>query len=103
MKMQNLILRKVIRIYPEFSVSGTVAKSLESSRSVERKDSYSVTASVTLPIFNKDHNILNREKSKNSAVVSMKAMETKRLIYSKFSSLEKNRGTRSSIASRDIC
>ena len=88
------IKKSSLNFTPEFSVSGTVAKSLESSRSIERKDSYSVTASVTLPIFNKGHNILNREKSKNSAsqVLSMKAMETKiRSSLRNSISLEKNR------------
>ena len=68
------------------------------------KDSYSVTASVTLPIFNKGHNILNREKSKNSAVVSMKAMETKKLdlVFEIQSAWKKIESTRSSIASLEI-
>lgn len=98
------IKKSSLNFTPEFSVSGTVAKSLESSRSVERKDSYSVTASVTLPIFNKGHNILNREKSKNSAVVSMKAMETKKLdlVFEIQSAWKKIESTRSSIASLEI-
>ena len=32
-----------------------------------------------MPIFNKGHNVLNLEKSKNSAIASMKTMETKKL------------------------
>ena len=64
---------------PEFSVSGSVGKSLNSSRTVERTDSYSVTANVTVPLFNKGHNFLNLEKSKDSALTVIKSIETKKL------------------------
>ena len=64
---------------PEFSLSGSVAKSLDSSRAVERTDSYSVTANVTVPLFNKGHNLLNLEKSKDSALTVIKSIETKKL------------------------
>ena len=64
---------------PELSLSGSLGKSLKSSRSIERKDSYEVTASVTVPIFNKGHNFLNLEKSKNSAFASFKSLESKKL------------------------
>ena len=64
---------------PEFSLSGSVGKSLDPSRTVERTDSYSVTANVTVPIFNKGHNYLNLEKSKDSALTVIKSIETKKL------------------------
>ena len=64
---------------PEFSLSGSLGKSLDSSRTVERTDSYSVTANVTVPIFNKGHNFLNLEKSKDSALTIIKSIETKKL------------------------
>ena len=64
-KMQNLDIRKSnLNFTPEFSVSGSIGKVLDSSRSVERKGHISVTAEVTVPIFNKGHNVLNLEKSK---------------------------------------
>ena len=58
------IKKSNLNFTPEFSVSGSVGKSLESSRSLERKDTYSVTAEVTVPLFNKGHNVLNLEKQK---------------------------------------
>ena len=64
---------------PEFSLSGSVGKSLDPSRTVERTDSYSVTANVTVPLFNKGHNFLNLEKSKDSALTVIKSLETKKL------------------------
>ena len=73
------IRKSNLNFTPEFSVTGSVGKALDSSRSVERKDTYSVTAEVTVPIFNKGHNVLNLEKSKNSAISSMKTMEAKKL------------------------
>ena len=89
---------------PEFSVSGSVGKALDSSRSIERKDTYSVTAEVTVPIFNKGHNILNLEKSKNSAIASMKSMETKKLdlIFQIQSAWKKIESTKSSITSLQV-
>ncbi len=98
------IKKSNLNFTPEFSVSGSVGKSLESSRTVERKDSYSVTAEVTLPIFNKGHNILNLEKSKNSAVASMKAMEAKKLdlVFQIQSAWKKIESTKSSITSLEL-
>ncbi len=73
------VKKSSLNFTPEFSVSGSVGKSLDSSRTVERTDSYSVTAQVTVPIFNKGHNILNLEKSKDSAITVIKSIETKKL------------------------
>ena len=64
---------------PEFSLTGSVGKSLESSRAIERKDNYSVTAEVTVPLFNKGHNFLNLSKSRDTAITNLKAIEAKRL------------------------
>ena len=89
---------------PEFSISGSVGKSLESSRSVERKDSYSVTAEVTIPIFNKGHNFFNLEKSKNTALTKVKAIESKKLdlTFQIQSSWKKIESTKSSIDSLNL-
>ena len=73
------IKKNNLNFAPEFSVSGSVGKSLDPSRTVERTDSYSVTAEVTLPLFNKGHNMLNLEKSKDSALTIIKSIETKKL------------------------
>ena len=64
---------------PELSLTGSVGKSLESSRAIERKDNYSVTAEVTVPLFNKGHNFLNLSKSRDTAITNLKAIESKRL------------------------
>ncbi len=98
------IKKSNLNFSPEFSVSGSVGKALDSSRSVERKDTYSVTAEVTVPIFNKGHNILNLEKSKNSAIASMKSMETKKLdlTFQIQSAWKKIESTKSSITSLQI-
>ena len=68
-----------LNFVPELSISGSVGKSLESSRTVERKDSFSVTAQVSLPLFNKGHNLINVQKSKNTALTKIRALETKNL------------------------
>ena len=98
------IKKSNLNFTPEFSLSGSVGKSLNSSRTVERKDSYSVTAEFSVPIFNKGHNILNLEKSKNSAVSSMKSMETKKLdlIFQIQSAWKKIESTKSSITSLEV-
>lgn len=98
------IKKSNLNFTPEFSVSGSVGKALDSSRSVERKDTYSVTAEVTVPIFNKGHNILNLEKSKNTAIASMKSMETKKLdlTFQIQSAWKKIESTKSSITSLQV-
>ena len=89
---------------PELSVSGSVGKSLKSSRTLERKDSYEVTASLSVPIFNKGHNFYNLEKSKNSAISSFKSLESKKLdlIFQIQSSWKKIESTKSSIGSLEL-
>ncbi len=89
---------------PEFSLSGSVGKSLESSRTVERKDSYSVTAEVSIPLFNKGHNFYNLEKSKNTALTKIRAIETKKLdlSFQIQSSWKKIESTKSSIDSLEV-
>ena len=61
LKLQHLnskidISKNNLSFAPELSLTGSVGKSLESSRAIERKDNYSVTAEVTVPLFNKGHN-----------------------------------------------
>ena len=89
---------------PEFSISGSIGKSLDSSRTVERKDNYSVTAQVNLPIFNKGHNFINVQKSKNTALTKIKSLETKNLDldFQIKSFWKKIESTKSSINSLEI-
>ena len=95
------IRKSRLNFAPEFSVTGSVGKSLKSSRTLERKDTYEVTASVSLPIFNKGHNFYNLEKSKNSAISSFKTLESKKLdlIFQIQSTWKKIESTKSSIGS----
>ena len=81
-----------------------MGRSLESSQSVERTDSYSVTASVSVPIFNKGHNVLNLEKSKDSAVSIIKSLDTKKLdlTFQIKSSWKKIESSKSSIESLGV-
>ena len=58
------VRKSKLNFAPELSLSGSVGKALKSSRTIERKDSYEVTAEFSVPIFNKGHNFLNLEKSK---------------------------------------
>ena len=71
---------------------------------MERTDSYSVTAQVTVPIFNKGHNILNLEKSKDSAMTVIKSIETKKLdlTFQIKSAWKKIESTKSSIDSLKV-
>ena len=98
------IRKSRLNFAPEFSVTGSVGKSLKSSRTLERKDSYEVTASVSLPIFNKGHNFYNLEKSKNSAISSFKTLESKKLdlIFQIKSTWKKIESTKSSIGSLEL-
>jgi TolC family type I secretion outer membrane protein len=98
------IRKSRLNFAPEFSVTGSVGKSLKSSRTLERKDSYEVTASVSLPIFNKGHNFYNLEKSKNSAISSFKTLESKKLdlIFQIQSTWKKIESTKSSIGSLEL-
>ena len=98
------IRKSRLNFAPEFSVTGSVGKSLKSSRTLERKDSYEVTASVSLPIFNKGHNFYNLEKSKNSAISSFKTLESKKLdlVFQIQSTWKKIESTKSSIGSLEL-
>jgi len=98
------IRKSTLGFAPELSLSGSIGKSLDSSRTVERKDTYSVTAEVTVPIFNKGHNILNLEKSKNSAISVLKSMESEKLnlLFKIKSSWKKIESTKSSIDSLNL-
>ena len=98
------IRKSRLNFAPEFSVTGSVGKSLKSSRTLERKDSYEVTASVSLPIFNKGHNFYNLEKSKNSAISSLKTLESKKLdlTFQIQSTWKKIESTKSSIGSLEL-
>ena len=89
---------------PEFSVTGSMGKSLQSSRAIERKENYKVTAEVTIPLFNKGHNFLNREKSKDAAITNLKAIESKRLelVHQIRSSWKKILSTKASIESLEV-
>lgn len=98
------ITKSKLNFAPELSLTGTVGKSLESTRTLERKDSYSFTAEVTVPIFNKGHNFYNLEKSRNSAISSFKTMETKKLdlIFQIQSAWKKIESTRVGISSLEL-
>lgn len=98
------ITKNNLNFAPEFSISGSVGKSLDPSRTIERTDSYSVTAEVTLPLFNKGHNFLNREKSKDSAFTLIKSIETKKLnlTFQIKSSWKKIQSSKSSIESLGV-
>ncbi len=98
------IKKNNLNFAPEFSLSGSAGKSLDSSRTVERTDSFSVTAEVSLPIFNKGHNYINLEKSKDSAVTIIKSIETKKLdlTFQIKSSWKKIESSKSSIESLGV-
>jgi len=98
------IKKNNLNFAPEFSLSGSVGKSLDSSRTIERKDTYSVTAEVSVPLFNKGHNFLNLEKSKESALTVIKSIESKKLdlTFQIKSSWKKIESTKSSIESLGI-
>ncbi len=98
------IKKNTLNFAPEFSLSGSVGKSLDSSRTAERTDTFSVTAQVSVPIFNKGHNYLNREKSKDSALTVIKSLETKKLdlTFQIKSSWKKIESTKSSIDSLGV-
>ena len=98
------IRKSRLNFAPELSITGSVGKSLKSTRTIERKESYEVTASLTVPIFNKGHNFFNLENSKNSAVSSLKSMESKKLdlIFQIQSSWKKIESTKSSIGSLEL-
>ena len=71
------IRSNTLNFFPEFSITGSYGKSLESSRTINKKKTYEVTANLRVPLFSKGHNFLNLEKSKNSALSSQKAIDSK--------------------------
>ena len=73
------IRSNTLNFFPEFSISGSFAKSMESSRTIERKDSFEVTANLSMPLFNKGHNFFNLEKSRNTATISQRNIESKKI------------------------
>ena len=73
------ISKKKLDFAPEFSISGSLEKSFESSRTINKKDAYEVTAEMSMPIFNKGHNFYNLEKSRDSAISILKSIESKKI------------------------
>ena len=73
------IRSNTLNFFPEFSISGSYGKTMESSRTIERKDSFEVTANLSMPLFNKGHNFFNLEKSKNTAMISQRKIESKKI------------------------
>ena len=73
------IRSNTLNFFPEFSISGSYGKTMESSRTIERKDSFEVTANLSMPLFNKGHNFFNLEKSKNTAIISQRKIESKKI------------------------
>ena len=73
------IKKKGLNFAPEFSITGSYGKSLESSRTIERKDEYELTADFTVPIFNKGHNFYNVDKAISNASSSENIFQTKKI------------------------
>ena len=73
------IRSNTLNFFPEFSISGSYGKTMESSRTIERKDSFEVTANLSMPLFNKGHNFFNLEKSRNTATISQRKIESKKI------------------------
>ena len=73
------IKKKTLNFFPELSISGSYGKSIESARTIDRKDSYEITANMSVPLFNKGHNFYNLEKSKDSAISIAKSLESKKI------------------------
>ena len=73
------ISKNKLNFAPEFSITGSLGRSLESSRTIEKKDSYEVSAEMSIPLFNKGHNFYNLEKSKNDSVSLLKSIESKKI------------------------
>ena len=73
------IRSNTLNFFPELSISGSYGKSMESSRTIERKDSFEVMANLSMPLFNKGHNFFNLEKSRNTAMISQRKIESKKI------------------------
>ena len=73
------IKKKGLNFAPEFSITGSYVKSLESSRTIERKNEYELLADFTVPLFNKGHNFYNLDKAKNNALSVENAYQSKKI------------------------
>ena len=73
------IQKNGLNFLPELSITGTYGKSLESTRSINRKESYEITADLTVPLFNKGHNIFNLNKSRVQAFSTQNSLKTKEI------------------------
>ena len=95
LKNSEINIRKnSLNFLPEISISSSYGKSLESSRTIERKD-------LTVPIFNKGHNFYNLDKAREQALSSQNALNSKKinLIHEVKSSWKKIQSSISSIKS----
>ena len=70
------ITKDKLEFMPELSISANYGKDLESTRTINRKDSYEITAEMSIPIFNKGHNFYDVEKSKNSSMAVLEQLES---------------------------
>ena len=77
---------------------------MESTRTINRKDSYEITAEMSVPLFNKGHNFYNIEKSKNSSLATLEQLESLKIntIHKVNSSWKKILSLKSSIESLKI-
>ena len=93
-----------LNFFPELSIIGSYGKSLESSRSIERKETYEIIANLSVPLFSKGHNFINLEKSKNIALSSQSAIDSKaiNLKHSVKSAWKKIESLNSSIKSLEV-
>ena len=93
-----------LNFLPEFSVTATYGKSLETSRTVDRRNDYEVTADMSIPLFNKGHNFINLNKSKDTALSSHQAFESKKLnlTHEVKSAWKRIKSSKSSIESLEI-
>ena len=102
--MKISIQKNGLNFLPELSITGTYGKSLESTRSLNRKESYEITADVTVPLFNKGHNIFNLNKSRVQAFSTQNSLKTKEinLIHEVKSTWNKIQSLLSSIKSLEV-
>ena len=93
-----------LNFLPELSVTATYGKSLDASRTVERRNDYEVTADMSIPLFNKGHNFINLNKSKDTALSSHQAFESKKLnlVHEVKSAWKRIKSSKSSIKSLEI-
>lgn len=98
------IKKDQLEFIPEFSISANYGKDLESTRAINRKDSYEITAEMSVPLFNKGHNFYNIEKSKNSSLATLEQLESLKIntIHKVNSSWKKILSLKSSIESLKV-